>query len=174
MVSLEVPLHCPEPDTRGHGCQRGEAPPLRTHSGAKTEEREGPRVLLFLPWCSPLPLGGLCRVAEAALSCSGSTADPGGAPEAFPCLPSSRTWPPSWLFLQSVTELSCVAESPPLGTQAHQHPAMLLMTHPFLLIPGRLWLWCPQALGCQPRPQQRPLRYALFIPVCPLHLGESD
>lgn len=162
MVSLEDPLHCPEPDMQGHCCQRGEAPPLRIHSGAKTEEREGPRVLLFLPWCSPLLQG----------PAQGPGPTPGGTLEAFPCFPSSRTWPHLWLFLQSVTELSCVAESPPLGTQAHRHPAMLLMIHPFLLISGRLWLWCPQALGCQPRPQQRPLRYAQFIPVCPLHLGE--
>lgn len=137
--------------------------------GQKQRREKDPGFCSFYLGAAPSAgwLGQLCPA-------QGPGPTPGGTPKAFPCFPSSRTWPHSWLFLQSVTELSCVAESPPLGTQAHRHPAMLLMTHPFLLISGRLWLWCPQALGCQPRPQQRPLRYAQFIPVCPLHLGESD
>lgn len=68
------------------------SPPLRTHSGAKTEASEGPRVLFFLP-CSPLALGGLCSLAGVALTCSVSRAGPVGTPEAVPCLPSSRTLP---------------------------------------------------------------------------------
>ena len=102
-----------------HSCQRGETPSLRTHSGAETEESEGPRG-------SALPT--LAQTPESVLFCSVSRAGPSlDSPSApWPSFQQDLALPCGSASRQSWHRPLCVlAESPPLGTQEHRHPVIV-------------------------------------------------
>lgn len=110
---------------RGHCCQGGgEAPSPGTHRGQKQRRGNDPGVLLFPSWCSSLGLGGLCRAAGPAPSCSVS-----GTPKVSPYLRTIRTLPaalPRGVPLSSHSAVPCPgqAESLPLGAQVYRHPVL--------------------------------------------------
>lgn len=174
---------CGPAQAQGSHCsQRGEAPSPEAHSRPKTQESEGPRSsarptlaqssepgrTLQSGWLGSLPPSVQGRPLLAAQrvhlsSFQGDLASPHGS------VPGSASCRSQCHLLRGL------AASLSLGTQADRRPVIALVTHPFVLLAGRLWLWqvpCPCEPGCRPRVQQRPPPPAGFILVCALHLGE--